>query len=126
MRPYGNYGWPVVTGVAGDPRFVDPIVVRQPSVASWSGAEVYRGTIPGWDDDLFVAALRGARLYRFDLAPDGRVIGSGEELYRGQYGRLRHVEQAPDGSLWVLTSNRDGRGSPTATDEGILRIGYPT
>lgn len=120
----GNYGWPTVTGVARDPRFVDPIIVRQPAVASWSGNAVLRGgSIPQWEGDLFVAALRGQRLYRFDLAADGSgaVVGT-EELYVGQFGRLRHVEQAPDGSLWVLTSNRDGRGTPRAGDDRILRL----
>lgn len=118
----GNYGWPTVTGDADDPRFVDPIVVRQPSVASWSGAEVVQGGVEAWDGDLLVAALRGERLYRFDLATDGTVVGSGEELYRDVYGRLRHVEQAPDGSLWLLTSNRDGRGDPVPEDDRIIRI----
>ena len=123
--PGGNYGWPVVTGVARDPRFVDPIVVRQPSVASWSGNEVLiDGAIPQWEGDLFAAALRGTRLYRFDLAADGSgaLVGS-QELYVGAYGRIRHVEQAPDGSLWLLTSNRDGRGSPIPEDDRILRVG---
>ncbi|MCU1373898.1 MAG: oxidoreductase [Actinomycetia bacterium] len=120
----GNYGWPTVTGVANDARFVDPIVVRPTAVASWSGATVVRGGVPEWDGDLLVAALRGTRLYRFDLSAAGTVIGTGEELYTGQYGRLRHVEQAPDGSLWVLTSNRDGRGSPVAADDRIIRIGH--
>ena len=118
----GNYGWPVVTGDANDARFVDPIVVRQPAVASWSGAAIVRGGVSEWDGDLLVAALRGRRLYRFDLALDGTVIGNGEELFTGEYGRLRHVEQAPDGSLWLLTSNRDGRGSPIAADDRIIRI----
>ena len=118
----GNYGWPTVTGDANDPRFIDPIVVRQPSVASWSGASVVRGGVEEWDGDLLVAALRGERLYRFDLAGDGTVIGTGEELFTGIYGRLRHVEQAPDGSLWILTSNRDGRGDPVADDDRIIRI----
>lgn len=120
--PNGNYGWPAVTGRAGDPRFVDPIVVRQPAVASWSGADVVQGGVPAWDGDLLVAALRGTRLYRFDLALDGTAVGAGEELWTGRYGRLRHVEQAPDGSLWVLTSNRDGRGTPVAADDRIVRI----
>jgi glucose/arabinose dehydrogenase/putative cell wall-binding protein len=121
--PNGNYGWPTVTGVARDPRFVDPIVVRQPAVASWSGDAVLKGgAIPQWEGDLFVAALRGQRLYRFDLTADGTVAGA-EELFIGQLGRLRHVEQAPDGSLWILTSNRDGRGSPGPEDDRILRLG---
>jgi glucose/arabinose dehydrogenase/putative cell wall-binding protein len=121
----GNYGWPTVTGQAHDPRFVDPIVVRQTAVASWSGATIVKGGVPEWDGDLLVAALRGTRLYRFDLDAAGNVIGTGQELYTGTYGRLRQVKQAPDGSLWVLTSNRDGRGSPVAADDRIIRIGRP-
>jgi glucose/arabinose dehydrogenase len=124
----GNYGWPTVTGVANDSRFRDPIIVRQPPVASWSGAAIVRGGIAAWDGDLLVAALRGQRLYRFDLAADGTAIGGGEELYQGTFGRLRHVEQAPDGSLWLLTSNTDGRaaaGFPTADDDRIIQIRVP-
>lgn len=123
----GNYGWDGErTGVADDAGFIDPIVVRQPPVASWSGIDVVRGGVAEWDGDLLVAALRGQRLYRFDLAADGTAIGNGEELYSGTYGRLRHVEQAPDGSLWILTSNRDGRGNPTADDDRVIRVGPPT
>jgi glucose/arabinose dehydrogenase/putative cell wall-binding protein len=119
----GNYGWPNDTGDNSSGAFIDPIVVRQPSVASWSGIDVVQGGVTAWDGDLLVAALRGQRLYRFDLAADGTVIGTGEELYVGTYGRLRHIEQAPDGSLWLLTSNRDGRGNPVAEDDRIIRIG---
>lgn len=122
--PGGNYGWDGTrTGFANTPGYVDPIIVRQPPVASWSGAAIVRGGVPEWDGDLLVAALRGMRLYRFDLAADGTPIGTGEELYTGVYGRLRHVEQAPDGSLWIMTSNRDGRTTPVADDDRIIRIG---
>jgi glucose/arabinose dehydrogenase/putative cell wall-binding protein len=62
--PGGNYGWPEVTGAAGDPRFIDPVIVRQPPEASWSGAAIVsNGAVPEWEGDLFVAALRGQRLW---------------------------------------------------------------
>jgi glucose/arabinose dehydrogenase len=119
----GNYGWNGTrTGMANDTGFVDPIIVRQPPVASWSGATIVRGGITEWDGDLLVAALRGTRLYRFDLGADGLPIGSGEELFVGTYGRLRDVKQAPDGSLWILTSNKDANGTPGPTDDRIIRI----
>jgi glucose/arabinose dehydrogenase len=122
--PGGNYGWDGTrTGFAGDAGYIDPIIVRQPPVASWSGAAIVHGGVTEWDGDLLVAAERGTRLYRFDLGSDGKPIGTGEELFVGTYGRLRHVEQAPDGSLWVFTTNRDGRGSPIADDDRIIRIG---
>lgn len=128
----GNHAWgsdpggqsSQPTGVTGNPAFVDPIVVRQPSVASWSGATVLvGGAVPEWEGDLFVAALRGQRLYRIDLDPaTGAVLGV-EELLVGTHGRLRHVTQAPDGSLWILTSNCDGRGSCPASGDRIVRLG---
>ncbi len=122
IEPGGNYGWPVTTGTRDhDPRFVLPLVVRQPPEASWSGISVLTGgAVPAWEGDLFVAALRGSRLYRVDLQ-DGEVVGVEERLV-GTYGRLRHVTGAPDGSLWVLTSNRDDNGHPGPTDDRIVRL----
>ncbi|WP_052666930.1 PQQ-dependent sugar dehydrogenase [Nitriliruptor alkaliphilus] len=123
IEPGANYGWPEVTGEAGVEGFTDPLLVRQPAEASWSGGAVLvDGAIPQWEGDLFVAALRGERLWRVPLA-DGALDGEPEELYVGEHGRLREVMQAPDGSLWVLTNNRDGRGSPRDGDDRILRIG---
>lgn len=117
----GNYGWPVVTGTDGDnPDYIDPLAVRQPAEASWSGADVLvDGDIPDWEGDLFVAALRGQRLYRMDLDAQGDVAGV-QSLLVGEYGRLRHVTQAPDGSLWILTSNC---GGGSCHDDRIVRLG---
>ncbi len=110
----GNYGWPTVEGRANDPRFRDPLITWTPAEASPSGA-----TIAG--NRLFVASLRGNRLWNVPLNGSGGVGTPTAELV-GTYGRLRTVEYGPDGWLWVTTSNRDGRGTPAANDDRILRF----
>jgi len=105
-----NYGWPIVEGVGHDPRFVDPIATWAPADASPSGIAVV-------GNHVYVACLRGQRLYRVGL--DG---SNPEPLLVGRYGRLRTVTLAPDGSLWVTTSNRDGINPPRPGDDRILQI----
>jgi glucose/arabinose dehydrogenase len=112
--PGGNYGWPTVEGRANDPRFRDPVITWTTAEASPSGAAIA-------GNRLFVAALRGARLWTVPLTGNGGVGTPVAEL-TGAYGRLRTVEYGPDGYLWVATSNRDGRGSPAAADDRILRF----
>jgi glucose/arabinose dehydrogenase len=124
IEPGENYGWPEVEGEGGESMgYVDPITTWRPYEASPSGAEILKnGAIPQWEDDLFVAALRGERLWRLELGPDGEVTGR-EELMWGEVGRIRNVVQAPDGSLWVTTSNLDGYGSSVSEqDDRILRL----
>jgi glucose/arabinose dehydrogenase len=124
IEPGENYGWPEVEGEGGeDLGYVDPITTWPTSEASPSGAAILKnGAIPQWEGDLFVAALRGQRLWRLELGPDGGVTGR-EELLKDEVGRIRNVVQAPDGSLWVTTSNLDGYGSPVSDeDDRILRL----
>lgn len=109
-----NYGWPEVTGKPGDPRYVDPLVESGSDTWAPSG-------MAALGNDLFVAGLRGRRLLRVRLGPDGNVVGV-ESLLAGAYGRLRDVVVGPDGALYVTTSNRDGRGSPAPEDDRILRV----
>ena len=68
-----------------------------------------------------MAGLRGRRLLRVRLAAAGTVAGV-SNLLEHAYGRLRDVVVGPDGALYVTTSNRDGRGSPAADDDRILRV----
>jgi glucose/arabinose dehydrogenase len=124
IEPGENYGWPEVEGEGGESMgYVDPITTWRTSEASPSGAEILKnGAIPQWEDDLFVAALRGERLWRLELGPNGDVIRR-QQLLRGEVGRIRNVVQAPDGSLWVTTSNLDGYGSSVSEqDDRILRL----
>lgn len=125
IQPGGNYGWPMVTAEAGREGLIDPVFVVQPGEGSWSGATfLVNGAIPRWEGNLFAAGLRGQRLWRLVLGADGSVAQA-EPLLTGQLGRLRAAAQAPDGSLWVLTSNRDGRGSPHPGDDKIIRLSSP-
>ena len=110
--PGGNYGWPEVEGTGGAERgFIDPVQQWNPDEASPSGLAVTGGTV-------FVTGLGGARLFTIDAsAPE-----TSEQLLRDEYGRIRDVTVAPDGTLWVLTNNTDGRGSPREGDDRILSL----
>jgi glucose/arabinose dehydrogenase len=110
----GNYGWPTVEGKANDSRFRDPLWQWSPSEASPSGIGI-RG------DSLYVAALRGTRVWRLRFS--GTTISSATSMFQGSFGRIRTVMQNPkDGSVWLTTSNRDGRGSPSSTDDRVIRF----
>jgi glucose/arabinose dehydrogenase len=114
IEPGRNYGWPQVEGPGtGGGRFTAPLVTWSTAEASPSGAAIA-------GDTLYVAALRGQRLWTVRLR-DGRTERPRAELSR-RYGRLRSVAVAPDGSLWVSTSNRDGRGDVRAGDDRLLRF----
>ncbi|GII00631.1 PQQ-dependent sugar dehydrogenase [Planobispora takensis] len=110
----GNYGWPEVEGVGGDSRFIDPVVTWTTDEASPSGMAYADGS-------LWVGALRGSRLWRVPVAQDG-TVGAAVPLFENRYGRIRAVTTAPDGSLWIGTSNKDGRGSPAPDDDRILTL----
>lgn len=107
----GNYGWPDVEGIADREGFIDPVQQWAPDVASPSGMAIAAGTI-------FLANLRGERLRAVPLDD----LGAAGELFVGEFGRLRDVVVAPDGALWVLTNNTDGRGTPHSGDDRVLRV----
>lgn len=114
IEPGENYGWPRVEGKGdGGGEFVSPLHVWATKDASPSGIAVTR-------EGVYLAGLRGQTLWRVPLTVDG--VGEPQPLLQGEYGRLRHVAEAPDGSLWVVTNNTDGRGDPRAGDDRILRV----
>jgi glucose/arabinose dehydrogenase len=118
-----NYGWPKVIGTAtGNGRFVAPIRVYRQAIAPSGGAFVSRAG-SRWTGDYILAALRGEQLRRL-VVRGGRVVAE-QTLLEGRFGRLRTVREGPDGALYVLTSNRDGRGTSRAGDDRVLRISLP-
>ncbi len=107
-----DYGWPQVEGVGEVDGLTDPVVTWDTDEASPSGLAVT-------DDAVYLAALQGQRLWRVPVT-DGAVSGEAESVL-AELGRLRHVEVAPDGSLWVLTSNTF-RGEPRDGDDRLVRV----
>lgn len=118
-----NYGWPVAQGRNHPASFAAPVIVYDNTVAP-SGATFYDDTaIPQWRGSLLFTALRGTHLHRVVFSDDDpRQVATDERLYDGEFGRLRDVVPGPDGTLYLLTSNRDGRGNPAAADDRVLRI----
>ncbi len=109
-----NYGWPLVEGRGDMAEYRNPFAQWRTSEASPSGLAYAEGS-------LWMASLRGQRLWRVPVHDDGS-IGRPQDYFVGGYGRLRTVVVAPDGTLWVSTSNRDGRGDPAPQDDRILRV----
>ena len=113
-----NYGWPVIgygidysgakihasTHKAG---MEQPIKYWVPSIAP-SGMAFYTGDLfPALRGNLFVGALAAALLVRLEL--DGDKVGTEERLLKELDERIRDVRQGPDGALWLLTDDPDGR-----------------
>jgi glucose/arabinose dehydrogenase len=121
VRGRANYGWPRVEGEDhGD--FAAPLAVYTPSIAP-SGATFVRGERSAWHGDFLVACLVGEQLRR--LRFDGDRVTLDETLYDEDFGRLRSIVEGPDGALYLLTNNTDGRGSPRAGDDRLVRIVPP-
>lgn len=111
IRPGKNYGWPVVEGIAGHSDYVDPVQQWSPGDASPSGMAHLDGT-------LYIGNLRGQVLRTVPVAD----ASTSSVYWAGTYGRLRDVAVTPQGGLWVITNNTDGRGTPAPGDDRIMSI----
>ena len=114
IEPGGNYGWPEIEGSGGGDEYVDPVAV-------WATADASPSGIAYWDGSLWMAGLRGERLWEIPI--DGTQAGTPVPHLAGELGRLRTVEaNADDSGLLLATSNTDGRGEPRDGDDRILTV----
>lgn len=112
--PGGNYGWPQSEGDTVLPGTIAPALHSTADV-TWAPASAHYH-----NGSLFFGGLRGETLYEAVL--DGEEVVALREHIVGEFGRIRTVQIGPDGFLYITTSNRDGRGSPAAEDDRIIRI----
>ncbi|MEU6096033.1 PQQ-dependent sugar dehydrogenase [Streptomyces sp. NPDC047079] len=114
IKPGDNYGWPEAEGKSTDPKYHNPLAQWHTDVASPSGIAYAEGS-------LWMAGLRGQRLWRVPLKGT-EASGPPQAFLQGGYGRLRTVVAAGGNRLWLTTSNTDGRGEPSKTDDRILEL----
>ncbi len=116
IKAGANYGWPEQQ-CSGKEEFVDALVCYDPSIEP-GGIEIYSGDKLPYNDDLIMASLVATNLYKVEVK--GESLSQKSIL--GGLGRLRDVAQGPDGNLYVITSNTDGKGFPDSQDDKLLRI----
>lgn len=124
IKKGANYGWPIVIGKSHRPPYIAPFVLWEKTTPP-SGITFYSGDkLPHLRGDLFVATLRSECLIRIKIKrrDKGFMAERIERWFEGKYGRIRDVVQGPDGYLYFLTNNRDGRGKPRQGDDRIYRI----
>ncbi|WP_406399435.1 PQQ-dependent sugar dehydrogenase [Streptomyces sp. NBC_00879] len=114
IEPGKNYGWPEVEGKGGKPGFVDP-------VAQWRTADASPSGIAYAEGSIWMASLRGERLWRIPLA-GAKPLAQPQSFLQGKYGRLRTVVPVGGAKLWLVTSETDNRGTPEPGDDKILQL----
>lgn len=111
-----NYGWPEQQ-CSGDEKFQNAILCYDPSIEP-GGILFYSGDTLDFESPFIMTSMRAANLYQLDFE---KGLGSQKSILSG-IGRVRDVVQGPDGSIYVITSNTDGKGFPDSTDDKLLRI----
>ncbi|MFD9933969.1 PQQ-dependent sugar dehydrogenase [Streptomyces massasporeus] len=114
IKPGDNYGWPEAEGRSDDKGFHNPI-------DQWTTAEASPSGIAYAEGSIWMAGLRGKRLWRIPLNGT-KASAEPQAFLDGEYGRLRTVVPAGGDRLWLVTSNTDGRGSPKDGDDRILEL----
>jgi aldose sugar dehydrogenase len=124
IEPGKNYGWAEIRGDETREGMISPIIESGTS-ETWAPTGATFVTHGPWTGSLLFTGLRGQTLYRVVVDPQNprKVEALERHLYR-QFGRLRDVVEGPDGNLYLLTSNRDGRGSPKDDDDRMIRLSF--
>jgi glucose/arabinose dehydrogenase len=117
--PGANYGWPRIEGDETRTSMRTPIL--HSGTTTWAPSGMTFVTRGPWSNQLLVSNLRGMQVLRIVLAEDQKSVKSTASIWN-EYGRIRNIQEGPDGSLYLLTNNLDGRGNPLDGDDKIIRM----
>lgn len=156
IHPGRNYGWPNANGFCddtatatlgvdkrkfcSDSNVVEPIMAWTPTIAPAGLAYYTHSAIPHWTNSLLLMTLGRLKpelppssyaLVQFTLSEDGQRVVNDTAYFANEFGRLRGICIAPDGRVFISTSNRDGRaapehGFPREGDDRIIEITWNT
>ncbi|MFG1812148.1 PQQ-dependent sugar dehydrogenase [Kribbella sp. NPDC049174] len=116
----GNYGWPACEGTIGDcGGYIAPKRTWSTAQAGPSGVEIV-------NDWIYIAGVTGQQLWVTQINSSGTGVGTPQAVFSGRWGRLRGITRAPDGALWLTSTNNDKNGgTPTVLDNVIVRLTFP-
>jgi glucose/arabinose dehydrogenase len=116
IKPGANYGWPTCEGTCSTSGMTNPKATWPVNQASPSGIAIVRNVV-------YMAALRGERLWRIPINGDSESVGTPSAYYVGTYGRLRTVTKVPGADqLWLSTTNCDNNGNEPDGSDKIFRV----
>lgn len=115
-----NLGWAEIHHTEKREGMISPLLEYSPACAPASGMFYNGSQFPIFKGNFFFGCLRGAKIIRVIL--DGRKVVRQENLLEGTLGRIREMEEGPDGYIYFSTSNRDGRGNAAKDDDKIMRL----
>ncbi len=122
IKPGENYGWPTIKGderLQGTPLFLRPLF--HSGTETWAPSGMTFISIGPWAGQLLIANLRGTQNQKIEFEDDYTTVKSTEIIYKGKWGRIRDITEI-NGSIYILTNNRDGRGNPNDEDDKIIRL----
>jgi glucose/arabinose dehydrogenase len=117
-----NYGWPVIEGDQKADGMNSPLL--HSGKATWAPSGMTFVTQGPWEGELIAANLRGQQLLgvSLDFSDESIKVLEKNVMFQGEFGRIRDVFEGPDGTVYFLTNNHDGRGNPAPSDDRIMML----